>query len=88
MLKKSTIAAGILACSMLGLAAVPASAAGVAPGLKPLAQSTITESLVQEVRHHRHGRYSRCRGWRRECSFRWGFGTRRYNRCMFLHGCW
>jgi hypothetical protein len=31
--------------------------------------------------------YGRCRYWRHECARRWGWGTRRYYRCLWRHGC-
>jgi hypothetical protein len=31
--------------------------------------------------------YRRCRAWSHECGRRWGWGTRRYRRCLRLHGC-
>lgn len=86
MLKKSTLAAGLMAAAVMGFTALPASAAQFAPAAKPLAQTLMAETLVQEARHHNR-RFSRCHAWRRECSFRWGFRTPRFNRCMFLHGC-
>ena len=51
-------------------AAFPALSAG--QGLK--------EVVVQQVQ------YRYCRGWHRECSYRWGYGWL-YRRCMRRHGC-
>ena len=28
-----------------------------------------------------------CRGWRRECASRWGWGGWRFRRCLARHGC-
>lgn len=85
MIKKSTVVAGLMAAAVMGFGALPASAAPLAPNGKALMQSLSGDGLVQEVQHRR--RFSRCRAWRRECSFRWGFGSFRYNRCMLFHGC-
>jgi hypothetical protein len=50
-------------------------------------------SAVQTVQYWRRDRwrwrrgYSRCRAWRRECAARWGWGGRRFRRCVWRHGC-
>lgn len=34
---------------------------------------------------HKAGWY--CRRWRHRCARRWDWGTPRFNRCMWRHGC-
>ena len=38
---------------------------------------------------HRHGDrgFGRCRSWRHECADRWDWGSRRFYRCLWRHGC-
>jgi hypothetical protein len=31
--------------------------------------------------------YGRCKSWRHECADRWGWGGRRFERCLDRHGC-
>jgi hypothetical protein len=72
----------------LGAAAV-ATLAFVTPiSAAPLGPQTPTPAvengLVEQVQWwgHRH-----CRYWRHECANRWGWGTRRYYRCLWRHDC-
>jgi hypothetical protein len=77
MLKTMTLAAGLLA---LGTLAVPqmASAASFSP-VPGIAGSHT--NLVETVQ------WRGCRGWRRECAARWGWGGWRFRRCLARHGC-
>jgi hypothetical protein len=75
-----------LSLGALAVAAVayfaPLSAAP--PVAQPAGIEAADNSLVQQV--HWRG-YRRCRHWRRECAERHGWGTRRYHRCLWRHGC-
>ena len=53
--------------------------AGAAPAL-PGEQAMRGDVTVQQIQ------YRYCRGWHRECSYRWGYGWL-YRRCMRRHGC-
>lgn len=76
MIAKTTLAASLLALAAL---ATPQTASA-APGAAPLAR-TGSISLVEKVQ------WRRCRYWRRECAFRWGWRTRGFRRCLWRHGC-
>jgi hypothetical protein len=68
----------------LGAAAVAAVAYFAPLSAAPfnVQQSGATEAgLVQQVQ------WRRCRAWRHECADRWGWGTNRYYRCLWRHGC-
>jgi hypothetical protein len=69
-----------------GLAAVvlmPASVSAVGPS--PLGGPAASDSsLLQQVQYWD---IRRCRGWRRECAERWGWGSGRWHRCLARHGC-
>ena len=77
MIKKMTLAAGLLA---LGTLAAPQMSS--AASFSPATGIAATDSgLVQTVQ------FRGCRGWRRECAARWGWGGWRFRRCMARHGC-
>lgn len=61
-----------------------ASAAGTAVPHMKAAQSAATADAIVEKAGYR------CRKWRRKCgkrAARWGWGKKRYYRCMYRHGC-
>jgi hypothetical protein len=70
----------------LGAAAVAAVAFCAPVSAAPLTTQTPVseETLVQQV--HWRG-YRNCRYWRHECAYRWGWGTRRYHRCLWRQDC-
>jgi hypothetical protein len=59
----------------------PVSAIGPSPVARLDADS---RSLLQQVQFWD---IRRCRGWRRECAARWGWGSGRWHRCLARHGC-
>lgn len=79
---KRCVAAAALALVGAGLAFQGPAAAASLP------QSEIAGRVAEEgsIVHRVHWR--RCRYWRRECAFRWGWGTWRWRRCLIIHGCW
>ena len=78
-LRTLTAAGAFLALAGLsGLEAAPSATQSPIP-----AANSQTPNLLQLV----HYPYAHCRWWRRECSVRWGWGTWRFHRCMYLHGC-
>ena len=62
---------------MLGQAA----AAGTAAPQMKWAQSAASDGSIVEKAGWR------CRKWRRKSAYRWGWGTRRFYRCRWRHGC-
>jgi hypothetical protein len=77
MIKKMTLAAGLLA---LGTFASPQISA--AASFSPMPSVAAGDGgLVQTV--HWRG----CRYWRHECAQRWGWGGWRYRRCLARHAC-
>lgn len=60
----------------------PASAAGTAAPQMKWAQSAASNGAIVEK-----AGYHRCRKWRRKCTRRWNWGTKRYARCMWRHRC-
>jgi hypothetical protein len=68
-----TLALGVLAAPQLSTAASPAPAAGI---------GRTDVSAVQQVQWR-----DSCRYWRRECADRYGWGSRRYHRCLRFNGC-
>lgn len=78
MLGKIAFAAGLLTLgALVGPQISSAAPASSAAGLRGSDSGT-----VQQV-HYR----SRCRYWRRECADRYGWGSRRYHRCLRFNGC-
>jgi hypothetical protein len=90
----------IFAAAALGLAlAVSAAPASANPGLPRLESNvqSLNPSLAEPAQYRRYGyrrgyggyrpRGGYCRSWRRECSYRWGWGSWRFQRCMARHGC-
>lgn len=61
-----------------------ADATEISPGKM---QSLILPEMSQSQSWLNTVQYRRCRYWRRECAFRWGWGGWRYRRCLFRHGC-
>lgn len=82
MVNRFAIAGGVM--FMLATAVGPASAVTVGPHSKALAPITVEDSLVKPVQW---GEWRYCRYWRRQCAERWGWGTRRFYRCLERHGC-
>jgi len=78
MIGKIGLAAGMLALSVLAAPQLSA-AASLAPA------AGITGSDANAVQHV-HWRDS-CRRWHRECAYRYGWGSRRYYRCLRFNGC-
>ena len=68
-----------LAGGALAFAAPAATPAPVAPYSPAISQAAADGSLVRHAQS--------CRGWARICSYRWGWGTWRYRRCMRDHFC-
>ena len=70
---------------MCGAAFAPqlSNAAMVQPAQTAKVTTTDSRSLVQEARH----RGGRCVFWRFECADRWGWGSRKFYRCLWRHGC-
>src|SRR5262245_59122404 len=64
---------------VMGSMLVGGQPATAAPALSA-DQALRGEVIVQQVQ------YRYCRGWHRECSYRWGYGWL-YRRCMRRHGC-
>ena len=65
------------------LLALPSQAAGTALPQTKWAQSAAAEgSIVAKVGWRR-----RCRRWNAKCSYRWGWRTSRFWRCMRRHKC-
>jgi hypothetical protein len=58
-----------------------ASAVGTSLPQMKWAQSAASDGSIVEKAGWR------CRKWRRVCAWRWGWGTRRYYRCLWRHGC-
>ena len=83
MFTKMTLAAGVVALAAL---AIPASASTLSPQ-SSTAQSIADANLTQQVHYRWHGGYRRCGFWRHECAGRWGWGSRRFHRCLWRHGC-
>lgn len=85
----TTLAAGI---TLSGTANANALGTAKAP------QANVN-SMVEQVDHHwrrrgygyGYGAYwkhrGRCYAWRHECADRWGWGTRKFHRCLVRHGC-
>ena len=71
-----------LAAVALGAGMLFATTAQSAPVSAPQTPLVADKSLLEPARYG-----SRCRAWRRTCSYRWGWGWR-YRRCMRNHGCW
>jgi hypothetical protein len=78
MIGKIGLAAGMLA---LGVLAAPqlSTAASLAPA------AGVTDTNANAVQHV-HWRDS-CRRLQRECAYRYGWGSRRYYRCLRFNGC-
>lgn len=74
-MKKALLSAGFLALAMTA-GAVPSAQA--LPRLDASKATGVTENV---------GWRSHCAYWRGICADRWGWGTWRYRRCMFRHGC-
>jgi ribosomal protein L11 methyltransferase len=77
MARKLTMVMGLIAGALLAPAAT--SAGNLSPG--PLAGN---QSMVEQAQYWD---VNRCRDWRRECGERWGWGSRRFDRCLARHGC-
>ena len=79
MIRKLTLAAGL---TLVVAAATPqfVSAATVGP-YTPIPKAAEDGTLVQQVQ------WGYCRRWARECSYRWGWNSPRFFRCMAFHGC-
>ena len=77
MIGKTAFVAGLL---LFGALAGPqvSTAATVSPATL---EATTDAGTVQQVR------WGRCLYWRRECTFRWGWSTKRYYRCLRRHAC-
>jgi hypothetical protein len=67
----SIVAASLFFASAASAASLPALGKG-------------THSLFQTAQGWDVGR---CRGWRRECADRHGWGGERFHRCLIRHGC-
>ena len=83
---KFAAAAGFLALATLTAPAV-SSAAALPGSLQPAATAAAGQmSMAEHVDWPRWG-WGRCRGWRRECAARWGWGGPGFRRCLWRHGC-
>jgi alpha-beta hydrolase superfamily lysophospholipase len=65
------------------LLAIPSQAAGTALPQTKWAQSAAADGSIVE----KAGWRRRCRRWNAKCSYRWGWQTGRYWRCMRRHNC-
>ena len=76
MLSKLSLASTFVAAALL----LPTAASAT-----PLPGSiSDTPSVTQKIQMWDVGR---CRGWRRECADRHGWGGERFHRCLIRHGC-
>ena len=82
MLHKSLLASGLL----LTAAMLVPQTSFAAPASPQTPVPLASEGFAVEQVHFRR-RYRYCRYWRHECADRWGWGTRRYYRCLRRHGC-
>jgi hypothetical protein len=58
-----------------------ASAAGTTvPQMKAAQSVATTDAIVEKAGYH-------CRKWRRKCAWRWGWGSKRFHRCLWRHSC-
>ena len=73
---RGVVVASILVMGGMLVGGQPAAAASAFPADEALRG----EVIVQKIQ------YRYCRGWHRECSYRWGYGWL-YRRCMRRHGC-
>jgi hypothetical protein len=98
---KIKLAAALLAAAT-ALGSVSASAAPALPQSKPALGIGDLVQQVRHRRHHRHhhlrlfrsgvviglvGAYGYCTAWRSECADRYGWRSRRFERCLWRHGC-
>jgi hypothetical protein len=79
MLAKLAFAAGAL---VMATAFAPLASAAPAMPQSPIADTAAAAGSLVEKTHFR-----RCRAWRHECAARWGWGGRRFHRCLARHGC-
>jgi hypothetical protein len=78
MIKKMTLAAGLIALGALAAPQMSAAATfSPVPGV-----NAGDSSLVETVQWR-----GRCRAWRRTCARRHGWGGWRYRRCLARHAC-
>jgi len=77
---KPLIMAGVVGAGALlalgGANATPASMSGAQSAETPL------QALLQPAQWRPY-----CARWRRICADRWGWGTWRFRRCVYIHGC-
>jgi hypothetical protein len=63
-----------------------ATAAGTAAPQMNWAHSAAADgAIVGKVDYRNYKRW--CGKWTRKCTRRWNWGTKRYARCMWRHGC-
>ncbi len=74
------LAAAVVLASPLMLGEASAAGTGL-PQMKSALTASATGSVVEQA-GWRH-----CSRWTRKCSKRWGFGTMRFQRCMWRHHC-
>jgi hypothetical protein len=80
MIGKIGVAAGLLTLGILAAPQLSSAASVLAPTAGISGADT---SAVHQV----HWRDRSCRYWRHECADRYGWGSRRYYRCLRFNGC-
>ncbi|MEE8310589.1 MAG: hypothetical protein V3R34_09395 [Hyphomicrobium sp.] len=80
---RRTLLLGAALLLMSPLLAIPSLAAGTALPQTKWAQSAAADGSIVE----KAGWRRRCRRWNAKCSYRWGWQTGRYWRCMRRHNC-
>jgi hypothetical protein len=71
-----------LAAATLLLAWGGANATEPSPiSTKNLGLPDVSQTLLEPAQ------FRRCHFWRRECAARWGWGNRRFRRCLIQRGC-
>jgi hypothetical protein len=56
------------------------ASAASAPSMNWAKAAAANDAVVEKAGY-------RCHRWKRKCAWRWGWGTRRYARCLWRHGC-
>jgi hypothetical protein len=77
MLARFALLSGLAVVGVFG--APMASAAPQAPSLSVENAGVVQQAQWWDI--------DRCRAWRRECADRWGWGSERFHRCLWRHGC-
>jgi hypothetical protein len=71
-----------MAVATLLFASGSANAAEISPSkMNTFSIPEVSQTLLEPVQSRR------CRRWRRDCAWRWGWGGRRFRRCVRRRGC-